>query len=150
MSCESVRLTLDADFVSLKQLEPAVNSVLANLTTLAEPANTGYNVLLALHELCTNIVRHAYAGEPGAIDVEMKIDGQIPQLSIRVCDKGSNEFDMNRLSKPDLVEPSLGGMGLWLITQLMDVVEYRRTGDSNEWLLMKRLETVFPDVESAH
>ena len=146
MSDEWVQIRIPATYQSLKSLEQPVEGVLAGVEVLAEPESTAYNVLLALHELCTNIIRHAYVGEPGWIAIAMRIERQPLQLRISVLDQGSHTFDLNQWLAPDLSEPSNGGMGLWLITQLMDEVQYQPCAGDNRWHLVKTLTCLAPNT----
>ena len=93
-------------------------------------------------------MRHAYDGEPGEIFIHVDVDSQIPAITIRVNDNGQNSFDSEGWTPPGMGEPTVGGMGLWLIAKLMDEVHYERREDSNEWRLVKGLSTGFPTASA--
>ena len=101
-----------------------------------------YEVQVAVDEACANVVEHAYAGgEPGAMEVSCRADSRT--FAIRVRDWGSS-FEPHRVEDPDVTAPleerTLGGLGVFLIRQYMDRVEY--TFDpklGNELLMTKSL-----------
>jgi serine/threonine-protein kinase RsbW len=101
-----------------------------------------YQVQLAVDEACANVVNHAYQGvEPGEMEISCSVDDS--GLSIRVRDWGSG-FAADQVSDPDvdapLEERILGGLGLFLIKQVMDQVDYRRRSEGcNELVMTKRL-----------
>ena len=63
-------------------------------------------------------------------------------MTLTLADRGK-EFDPTRREDPDLSLPAeerpIGGLGIFLIKQLMDSVEYRREGGENLLILKKRL-----------
>ena len=101
-----------------------------------------YEIQLAVDEACANVVDHAYQGtEPGDIEVTCCLDGQI--LTIQVRDWGQG-FDLASVEDPDLEAPleerSLGGLGLFLVRQVMDDVQFRSDPElGNELMMSKRL-----------
>jgi serine/threonine-protein kinase RsbW len=102
-----------------------------------------YQVQLAVDEACANVVHHAYRGmEPGDMEVSCTFDGQC--LVIRVRDWGRG-FSPEDVPEPDVKAPlekrTFGGLGLFLLKQVMDQVEYtfdRERG--NELTMVKRLQ----------
>jgi len=89
-------------------------------------------VKLAVDEAVSNVVRHAYPGKSGNVQIEMtKLESA---AEIKIMDKGI-EFDWNSVLEPDLyryVETRRkGGLGIWLIKRLMDEVVFERVGDTN-------------------
>lgn len=101
-----------------------------------------YEIQVAVDEACANIVQHAYAGmEPGYMQVSCSLDGRT--LVIRVRDWGRG-FDPNEIEDPDVTAPleerSLGGLGLFLIRQYMEQVQYTFDPElGNELLMTKSL-----------
>jgi serine phosphatase RsbU (regulator of sigma subunit)/anti-sigma regulatory factor (Ser/Thr protein kinase) len=89
-------------------------------------------VKLAVDEAVSNIIRHAYTGKPGNVQIELnKLESAV---QIRILDEGI-EFDWNSVLEPDLyryVETRRkGGLGIWLIKKLMDEVVYERSEKKN-------------------
>jgi serine/threonine-protein kinase RsbW len=103
---------------------------------------TLYQIQLAVDEACANVVDHAYEGmEPGDMEISCSVDDRV--LSIRVRDWGTG-FAADQVSNPDvdapLEERTLGGLGLFLVRQVMDQVAYGRVSEGcNELVMTKRL-----------
>ncbi|MBI4364376.1 MAG: SpoIIE family protein phosphatase [Candidatus Latescibacteria bacterium] len=98
------------------------------------------NTKLAVDEACTNIVRHGYKSDSGFI--EIVVTGNQREFSIAIHDKGTS-FDLRNVKSPDLkmyVETRRrGGLGVFLMNQLMDDVRYRAGSDGNVLTMTKRL-----------
>jgi len=101
-----------------------------------------YEIQLAVDEACANVVDHAYQGaDPGDIEVSCRLDDQI--LTVQVRDWGTG-FDLTSVADPDLDAPleerTLGGLGLFLVRQVMDDVQFRSDPElGNELMMSKRL-----------
>lgn len=110
-----------------------------------------YQLQLAVDEACANVVHHAYKGmEPGDIEVSCSFDDQ--RLVIRVRDWGRS-FVPEDVPEPDvgapLEERSLGGLGLFLIRQCMDEVEFSfDEKNGNELTMTKRLQGAEPTCQN--
>jgi serine phosphatase RsbU (regulator of sigma subunit)/anti-sigma regulatory factor (Ser/Thr protein kinase) len=98
-----------------------------------------YLIELAISEICTNIVKHAYA------EIDGDIQGQVTLLSNGVqldfFDNGAG-FDPNSVPEPVADPNNLkeGGYGLHIVRQIMDVVSYTSDpGQGNHWHLIKFL-----------
>ena len=89
---------------------------------------TGFNsrdifaIELAMGEALSNIMRHAYDGEPGhKIHLSLTIDET--KLSLTIIDSG-RKFDPAIHPPPKLDVPKEGGYGIYLIKKVMDEVTY--------------------------
>jgi serine/threonine-protein kinase RsbW len=97
---------------------------------------------LAVDEACTNIVVHAYDGQPGEIEVEVKITDKGVWVITRDWGKA---FDPEAIPMPDVTAPleerQLGGLGLYLMRQVMDEVQFKfDTETGNTLTMFKRLQ----------
>ncbi len=98
------------------------------------------NIVLAVDEACTNIIKHAYEGaSTGTITVEIRREGKT--FSVRIRDNGK-AFNPDGLEPPDLrrhlTEFRRGGLGVYLMRRLMDKVEYAiEPGKPNQVTLIK-------------
>ncbi len=100
------------------------------------------NIVLAVDEACTNIIKHAYQYAPDK-EILVSIVRNDGAFEVRIKDNGKN-FDPNELRPPDLKQNlshhRRGGLGVYLMKKLMDKVEYHFTeGKSNEVSLVKYL-----------
>lgn len=95
---------------------------------------TRTTVVLALHELLVNIIRHAYAGTAGEIDIcILHTDAA---LTITVTDSAAHTFEQPALiSAPDPHDLPEHGMGLFIIHQAFDEITYKRLAHGNQWHL---------------
>ncbi|WP_069131088.1 ATP-binding protein [Rhodohalobacter halophilus] len=100
---------------------------------------------LAVDEAYTNIIKHAYQNNSDE-SVEINLSFDPDKLCISLFDYG-NSFEPESYNLPDIrkkiKEKKRGGMGVYLIHQLMDSVSYHQNPDKNEIrLCKKRNETV--------
>ncbi len=98
-------------------------------------------LLVAIDEAATNVVLHGYAGRKGYIEMEVETLGR--DLTIRLRDKAPLH-DPTTAPPPDLTLPieqrPIGGLGVYIMQQVMDEVIYRVTEhNENELTLRKRL-----------
>ncbi|MCA1944345.1 MAG: ATP-binding protein [Desulfovibrio sp.] len=92
-------------------------------------------VTLALEEVLTSIVYHAYPKADGRINprhtIQLACKAKDGQLLMRIVDKGK---PFNALADAgsglDLLGGG-GGMGIYLVRKIMDKVQYERIGDFN-------------------
>lgn len=96
---------------------------------------------VALDEVLSNTVRAGWAdGATGEIQVSFRI---LEGLLEVVISDDARPFNPLEREDPDLSAPLLerpiGGLGIYLVKRLMDVVEYERAGDRNRLRLGKRI-----------
>jgi serine/threonine-protein kinase RsbW len=100
------------------------------------------NIILAVDEACTNIIKHAYKLSPqGEIIIKITYDEE--KFTITIIDYGKS-FEPDRVPRPDLQkyyrEHRVGGLGMYLMKSLMDDVEYISIpGEYNQVLLSKNI-----------
>ncbi len=101
-------------------------------------ARAVYAVQLAVEEACSNIIEHAYGGE-GRGDIECTCIVNNNGLTVVLRDYG-RPFNPASVPKPDLYasleDRNAGGLGFYLIHQLMDQVHFEFTPDSGNVLTM--------------
>ncbi len=98
-----------------------------------------YLVELAISEICTNIIKHAYNRSKGEIVGSITLLNNGVQLDF--YDQGLS-FDPNEVAQPTSDPKSLveGGYGLYIVRQIMDVVSYEHhPTHGNHWHLLKLL-----------
>ena len=100
------------------------------------------NIVLAVDEACTNIIKHAYQYATDK-EIEVTIHQSKRSFEIRIFDSGKS-FDPSTIRQPDLKEHighrKRGGLGVYLMKKLMDKVEYNfHRGKRNEVRLTKYL-----------
>jgi len=100
------------------------------------------NIILAVDEACTNIIKHAYQYATDK-EIEVTVLRKNRCFEIRIFDTGRS-FDPTTIRQPDLKEHighrKRGGLGVYLMKKLMDRVEYDfHKGKRNEVRLIKNL-----------
>lgn len=133
-----IRLELPATYKYLSVLEACISAMLERVESIPERNTLSYNITLAVHETCTNIVEHAYAERAGTIKAILSLADEPRRLVIDLYDTGRS-FSMPKVQPPNLEEVQTNGYGLFLIHELMDEVSYRPQSGDNRWRLVKNL-----------
>jgi len=106
------------------------------------PVNIIDNIILAVDEACTNIIKHAYKYFPeGEIIIRLKFSSE--KFTVIIIDHGV-PFKPETVPDPDLQryyrQHRVGGLGMFLMKSLMDEVKYVSVpGKYNQVLLSKKL-----------
>jgi len=106
------------------------------------PAKAVQAADLALEEHVTNVLKHGYTDE-AVHEIRVRFSCIDRRLGIEVEDDGR---PFNPLEQPEvdtsvpLEERPVGGLGVHLMRQFMDALEYDRVGDRNVLRMTKRLE----------
>ncbi len=96
---------------------------------------------LAVDEACANVIEHAYGSDTTReVTVQVTLDSDTVQ--IRIIDNGRG-FDPSKVKQEDLDslvhQRKTGGLGMRIIKQVMDEVQYEIVpGQKNELRMMKR------------
>ncbi len=99
-----------------------------------------FDCRLAVDEACMNIIRHAYAQQPGG-EIEVVVEVGEGQCIIHLTDFGEsynpNQVPLPRKGDP-LEEAKPGGLGLFLMRSVMNEVHYTPGPYSNCLVMVKR------------
>ena len=101
-----------------------------------------FKIRLSIEEAVENVVRYAYDGGLGWIEVGTELDPDGVMLTILLRDAG---VPFNPLEKADpdvtlpLEERQVGGLGIYLCKQLMDHIEYKYEDGCNILLMKKKV-----------
>ena len=103
------------------------------------PIKIRNQIRIAVDEIFSNIARYAYHPEIGGAVVRIAISDDV---IIEFEDSGA-AFDPLTKEDPDVTltadEREVGGLGLFIVKNLMDSVEYRRDGNKNILTIKKKL-----------
>jgi serine/threonine-protein kinase RsbW len=100
-----------------------------------------YDVRLALEEVVSNIINYGFEDNyEHQISIEMNLQGEILTMKIKDDGKPFNPLEVKNtnLEKP-LDEREIGGMGIYIVQQLMDELRYSREKDNNILFLRKHI-----------
>ena len=131
-------LTLTNEVCEVKRLSAFVKQVLAQVVN--DEKTTG-QIRLAIEEAVVNVIDYAYpAGTKGTIDIHIQSDGKT--LRVQIIDSGV-AFDPTAKEKADTSlsaeERQIGGLGILLVRELMDSINYERSEGKNVLTLVKML-----------
>jgi serine/threonine-protein kinase RsbW len=105
---------------------------------IPDPVVFAFN--LALDEVVTNVISYAFTDvQEHPIDIHLQVTDGIMQAE--VIDSGQ-PFNPMDAPAPDLDAPieerRIGGLGIHIVREMMDSLEYRREGGRNILVLTKR------------
>ena len=131
-------LMLNNDINQLWQLNAFMDHV---CEAMGFDANTTLQMNLALEEAVVNVMNYAYPkGTTGTVNIEAQANDV--RLKFTISDSGKR-FDPTTVASVDTSlsaeDRSIGGLGIFLVRQLMDSVNYERIGGFNVLTLRKRL-----------
>ncbi|MDR2268058.1 MAG: ATP-binding protein [Holosporaceae bacterium] len=92
-----------------------------------------HDLALILDEMITNVINYAYP-DGGEHTFILKIEKINDRINISLVDNGV-PFDPLSLGDPDtessIEERQIGGLGIFIVKQLSEIVEYSRIDDKN-------------------
>jgi sigma-B regulation protein RsbU (phosphoserine phosphatase) len=123
-------IVLNSDLKEIRDLNNFIKKVCGALS-LDEKMTR--KIRLAVEEAVVNVMEYAYLeGKKGDVIVAAKADSN--RLKIIITDQGK-PFDPTQKEKADVSltaeERPIGGLGLLLVRELMDSINYEREGNSN-------------------
>ena len=100
-----------------------------------------FNLNLVLEEAVSNVILYAY-GEEKHKEISLMANMSDGNLVFVLTDSGK-EFDPTKVPDADITlsaeEREIGGLGIFLIRQIMDKVDYQRIGEKNVLTMRKQL-----------
>lgn len=138
-SLELIRVELPASYKYLNVLGAFIREMLSRAFSeeVAKLETVSQEMELAVHEVCTNIVTHAYAQQPGQIiQLDFKLYPNLGKLEVELHDHGQN-FDYSAVAEPDLENGQVHGYGLYIVRSLVDELFYEPQVGGNYWRLVK-------------
>jgi anti-sigma regulatory factor (Ser/Thr protein kinase) len=129
-------LTIRSDLGEIARVSSLLEDLMAGQGFMADEI---LDTQLAVEEAITNIIVHGYRGGTGEIVIRCRATEE--QVEVRVEDTAP-AFDPLTLPEPDLTaaveDRKIGGLGVFLIRQVMDGIAYRRENKKNILVLVKR------------
>ena len=123
----------------LREIGAAAEKVDAFCEAQGISPQVAYAVNLSIDEILTNTISYGYDDDAEhRIDLTFRVDGE--SLVVTIVDDG-RPFDSSTEREPDfdatIEERALGGLGLFLVQQMMDEMSYERRDDRNIITLRK-------------
>lgn len=129
-------LTVPANFKDIRVACEQLRALMIQNNASPEDVNL---CELALQELLTNLVEHAYEDNPSG-QITVTFTYQPDQIHITTKDSGNPAtVDLNVVAMPEPGELAEGGYGLAIIQSVMDKVEHTYENGQNHWQLIKKL-----------
>jgi len=133
---QTCEMTIESDSSEI----PAVS---ASLETAMHAQGFGSNDILdtqlAVEEAITNIIDHGYKNACGEIIISCRIN--LYQAEVRIRDNAPR-FDPLSLPEPELdgtiQDRKIGGLGVFLIRQVMNEISYQYENGQNILVMIKR------------
>ncbi|NOX16775.1 MAG: ATP-binding protein [Chlorobi bacterium] len=133
----SRRLTVKSSTENLIEIRNFLSGIADELSL---PKDLVDKIILSVDEACTNIIKHAYGSSPSE-DININVKYFKDKLEVTIVDSGIH-FDPSSVPPPDLKkyvkERKHGGLGMFLMKELMDKVKYSALpGGQNQLKLIK-------------
>ncbi|MBQ6653868.1 MAG: ATP-binding protein [Prevotella sp.] len=140
-------ITLPNDVQTIPQLKEFVDGIVSELSF---DADTAMSLNLALEEAVVNVMSYAYP--PGTTgDIAIEAEANDVRLKFTITDSGA-PFDPTAKEDTDITlsaeERPIGGLGIFLVRQLMDSINYERIDGKNILSLRKKLTTAISPTEN--
>jgi len=99
-------------------------------------------IALASEEIFVNVIHYAYPDADGDIEIGVRDPAGEAGIEIMIRDRGV-AFDPLERETPDISAPvaerPIGGLGIFMVRQIMDSVGYERRDGENVFTMTKRL-----------
>jgi len=130
---EFIELNLPANPKFFNVVGACITEMLARVSGIDEREVNTYSIQLAVQEVCTNIVDHAYVGSSGRISITLTVEEMPPQMIIDMHDNAERGFDPTTVGLPSIEHLSERGRGMLLIRQLVDEVLYQPVSEYHQF-----------------
>ena len=139
-STMSETLLIKNDVHEVSKFNTFIKSVMEKLNIEASLAN---KLRLAIEEAVVNVIDYAYPiDQEGTIEVRIMFDGET--MKTMIIDSGV-AFDPTEKEKADTSlsaeDRQIGGLGILLVRELMDTINYERVNGKNVLTLIKKVKT---------
>jgi anti-sigma regulatory factor (Ser/Thr protein kinase) len=106
-----------------------------------------HQLVLAIDEACTNIIRYAYDGQTtGKIEIDVAVHP--PVWEVRIRDYGKR-CDPSKLKGRELDDVRPGGLGLFFIHQAFDHVCFDHSVKKGTCLILRKIRTKKRHIKTA-
>ncbi len=126
----------------VEKLEDVLSFVDELLSVYDCPMKTQIQIDVAVEEIFVNIAHYAYAPDTGMAEVAAEVSGDPGCLTITFKDSGV-PYDPLEKEDPDITlnaeERQIGGLGIYMVKQSMDEVDYKYEDGKNIFTIKKFL-----------
>ena len=133
------KLVIKNDITEISKLAIFIEELSEELALAPELT---FNLNLVLEEAVSNVILYAY-GEEKQKEITLLANMSDNNLTFVLTDYGK-EFDPTKVPDADVTlsaeEREIGGLGIFLIRQIMNTIEYQRVDGKNVLIMGKQLE----------
>jgi serine/threonine-protein kinase RsbW len=151
MEVRTIRVTIDSNLAEVRQVRRALSALVEEGPLSPEE---WYQVKVCIVEAVNNAIIHAY-GRQGGHPVEVEVELLADRVVCRIADFGKPMSEGAWRQKPrldycpkDVAGLPEGGMGLYIMHQVMDRVEYASEGGRNVLALTRLARKEAADTKS--
>jgi len=132
----SATLVIRADINEIPRVSAALEEM---MRACAFSDDAILDLQLAVEEAVANTIVHGYCGAPGDVTIAIRVMNEV--VEVRIEDHAP-PFDPLSIPGPDLQsgldQRRIGGLGIYLLRQVVDEVAYTYTDSKNVLTLVKR------------
>lgn len=126
-------LTVDA---TMDNMDKVISLVEENLDMAGCPMKITMKIMVCVEEAYVNIVNYAYGGQNGKCTIELQTEsGDEKGYAKIVLRDGGIPFNPLIKEEPDInlsaEERNIGGLGIYMVKNIMDRVDYAYEGKEN-------------------
>lgn len=136
-------ITIDADIKNLNEITSFLNNIIDNYDCSME---VKFQLELAIEEIYVNIAYYAYPNAIGSTTIRYDIvneDDKPPLLVLDILDQGE-EYNPLEEKNPDIsldaMAREIGGLGIFIVKESMDFVDYHYENGNNIFTIKKYLK----------
>jgi anti-sigma regulatory factor (Ser/Thr protein kinase) len=133
---QSFEMTIESDSSRIPSVSVSLEEVMHTHGFSSEDV---LDTQLAVEEVITNIINHGYKNAGGEIVISCRIN--VNQAEVRIRDNAPR-FDPLSLPEPELdatvQDRKIGGLGVFLVRQVMDEISYRYENGQNVLVMIKK------------
>ena len=126
-----------------ENIEAVLEFIHAELEAIGYSMKAQNQIALAVEEIFINIAKYAYSPETGSAVIRMAAGDEI----VIIFEDNGKPYNPLEKADPDVNAPmedrEIGGLGIFLVKKIMDVVEYEHKGGKNiltiKWNTIKEL-----------
>ena len=135
-TAQSVEIVIHNDLMELATLRDGLERIGAELGIPGKPL---MQLQVALDEIASNVIKYGWP-DGGNHELRVRITGQQDRIEVELVDDG-REFDPRQAPAPE-PQPAgrrqPGGLGIHLVKQLVDRLEYERVDGRNRTVVTKQ------------
>jgi serine/threonine-protein kinase RsbW len=142
----SISVEVDSNGLVIRPVVALVREFLLQLKPFSKNDRLLISIELVINEALVNVLKHAYLSDEKK-KVLVQISVEEDKVIFCFIDWGLS-FDPEEVPTPNLEKPAEGGLGLWLIRQFVDELDYKSEPDGKNVLrLVKKVPNILIDED---